>query len=175
MQVQFDLIAAATSAHYDSFKHLLVEYAHTDLADAKHSSIWADLAQLPGRYAPPSGLTLLAGVGDQVVACGAFVATAQPGLAEIKRVYIRPGFRRQGLARILTLALLEQARSASYQTVGICTWSHNTAALALYQTLGFAPIACFRESDKAHLIFLGMPLGPASQHPANPRHSDALE
>ena len=174
MQVQFDLIAAATSAHYDSFKHLLLEYASTDLADAHNSSIWADIAQLPGRYAAPSGLVLLAYRGSELAGCAAFVASIQTGLAEIKRVYVRAAFRAQGLARRLTLALLEQAPLASYQRVGICTWSHNTAALALYQSLGFMPIESFRAPDKAHLIFLGLPLGQANQHPANPRQTGAF-
>jgi ribosomal protein S18 acetylase RimI-like enzyme len=91
------------------------------------------------------------------------VASLTPGLAEIKRIYIRPSFRRQGLARTLTLALADQARLQAFQTVGICTWADNTSALKLYQQLGFAPIASFREPEKSHLVFLGLSLASADQ------------
>ncbi|TXT35913.1 MAG: GCN5-like protein N-acetyltransferase [Comamonadaceae bacterium] len=157
----FQLLCASEPAHYDSFKNLLQEYAERDLADPKQSSIWRDMAQLPGRYAPPHGQVLLAYRDGELAGCGAFVASLTPSLAEIKRIYIRPNFRRQGLARVLTLALAEQARQNAFQTAGICTWAHNTAALALYQQLGFVPIESFREPDKAHLIFLGLPLAQA--------------
>jgi len=157
----FQLLSATESTHYDSFKTLLQEYAERDLADPTHSSIWRDMAQLPGRYAPPHGQVLLAYRDGELVGCGAFVATPTLALAEIKRVYVRPAYRRQGLARLLTLALAEQARQCAFQMAGVCTWPHNTAALTLYQQLGFVPIASFREPDKAHLVFLGLPLAQA--------------
>nr|WP_319566141.1 GNAT family N-acetyltransferase [uncultured Rhodoferax sp.] len=158
LPANFQLLIATDPAHYDSFKGLLQEYAERDLADPKNSSIWRDMAQLPGRYAPPQGQVLLAYRDGELAGCGAFVASHTPSLAEIKRVYIRPSFRRQGLARVLTLALADQARLHAFQTAGICTWPHNTAALALYQQLGFVPVESFREPEKDHLVFLGLPL-----------------
>jgi len=166
MPSPFHFVAAIHEAHFEAFKTLLHEYASHDLDDACHSTIWSDLAQLPGRYAPPSGLALLAYQGQSLAGCGAFVAASTWGMAEIKRVYVRPTFRRQGLARMLTQALLARAQQSAYQTAAICTWPHNTQALALYQNLGFTPIPSFREPDKAHLTFLGLPLVPT----APPRH-----
>jgi len=154
----FQLVSASDPAHYDSFKALLLEYAERDLVDPQHSSIWRDMAQLPGRYAPPHGRVLLAYRDGELAGCGAFVTTQTPALAEIKRVYVRPACRRQGLARTLTLALAAQARLCAYQTAGICTWADNTSALTLYQHLGFTPMASFREPERSHLIFMGLPL-----------------
>ncbi len=39
------------------------------------------------------------------------------------------------------------------------------AALALYQALGFAPIESLCEPDKAHLVFLGLPLAQLKSRP----------
>jgi ribosomal protein S18 acetylase RimI-like enzyme len=158
MSVKFQLVPATSPAHYDAFKQLLQEYAERDLSDACNSTIWRDMAQLPGRYAPPEGQVLLAYDGDELAACGAYVATLTPGLAEVKRVYVRPAFRRQRLAQTLTVGLTEIARLRGYTMAGICTWPDNSSALALYQQLGFTPIASFREPEKAHLTFLGLPL-----------------
>lgn len=163
MPEPFQLVPAITSAQFDDFKVLLHEYASHDLDVACNSTIWHDMAHLPGRYARPAGLVLLAHQGQALVGCGAFVATSQAGMAELKRVYVRPAYRRQGLARVLTQALIDDARQSAWKTAAICTWPHNTHALALYQQLGFEPISNFRDADKAHLTFLGLPLSEATQ------------
>jgi putative acetyltransferase len=160
----FSLKMVSDSPDYDVFKALLLEYAARDLDDSKNSSIWQDLTQLPQRYGAPDGAALLAHRGDALAGCGAFAATARPGVAEIKRIYVRSDFRRQGLARALTQALVAQAKECGYHTAAISTWPHNTQALALYRQLGFAPIAPFKEHTHAQLVFLGLALGPAQQN-----------
>ena len=160
----FTFTAVSSTPDYDVFEALLLEYAGRDLDDSKNSSIWQDLTQLPQRYGSPTGRALLAHHGDALAGCGAFAATAHSGVAEIKRVYVRGDFRRQGLARTLTLALVERAKESGYHTAAISTWPHNTQALALYQQLGFAPIAPFKEHAHAQLVFLGLSLGPAQKN-----------
>lgn len=157
----FTLKPVSAAPDYDVFKALLLEYAAHDLDDSKNSTIWQDLTQLPQRYGAPTGGALLAHRGDALAGCGAFAATSHAGTAEIKRVYVRSGFRRQGLARALTQALVAQAKECGYHTAAISTWPHNVQALALYQQLGFAPIAPFKNHTHAQLVFLGLPLGPA--------------
>ena len=160
----FTLKPVSGSPDYDVFKALLLEYAERDLDDAKNSTIWQDLTQLPQRYGAPLGGALLAHSGGELAGCGAFTATAQPGIAEIKRVYVRCDYRRHGLARALTLSLIVRAKECGYHTAAISTWPHNKEALALYQQLGFAPITPFKEHTHAQLVFLGLALGPAHQN-----------
>jgi len=167
MHSPFKLTSLSTPADYEIFKGLLLEYAQRDLDEPQNSTIWQDIEQLPGRYTAPGGGGLLAHVDNELAACGAFVATAQSGLAEIKRVYVRNSFRRRGLARALTQALIEQARQSGYQSAAISTWPHNTQALALYRELGFVPISPFKAHAHAQLIFLGLPLGEPI-HDKNP-------
>ena len=145
---------------YEVFNQLLLEYAATDLADAANSSIWQDLEALSQRYGAPRGAAMLAYVGDTLAACGAVTDTAQPGVAEIKRIYVRSAWRHQGLARRLTQQLMAQAQRMGYHTAAISTWPENTLALALYQSLGFEPVAPFKSHTHAQLVFLGLPLGP---------------
>ena len=161
----FLLKPVSIAQDFEVFRSLLLEYAATDLADAANSSIWQDLKDLPGRYGPPQGATLLAFAGDQLAGCGALAATRQAGIAEIKRIYVRRPFRRQGLARTLTLQLMAQALALGYHTAAISTWPENTPALTLYRELGFTPIAPFKTHIHAQLVFLGVTLGP--QGPVN--------
>ena len=155
---RFVLRPVTTPQDYAVFKDLLHEYAARDLADAANSTIWQDLQDLPGRYGPPQGAALLAYAGDGLVGCGALAATRQPGVAEIKRIYVRTAFRRQGLARTLTERLVAQARVMGYDVAAISTWPDNTQALALYRDLGFVPIEPFKIHTHAQLVFLGVPL-----------------
>ena len=165
MTAPYTLVEATSAADFELVKTLLQEYAARDLDDAQNSTIWRDLAEWPGRYAPPQGCTVLARTndgrnkgGDTIAACAAFVATGTDGLVEIKRVYVRDAFRRRGLARSLTLNLIDRATRAGHQTAAISTWAHNAQALALYRELGFVPIAPFKEHTHATLVFLGRPL-----------------
>ncbi len=162
----FTIQQVSQPQHYDVFKQLLQEYADRDLADAANSSIWQDLEALPARYGAPRGGAVLAYAQDALAACGAVTDTAVPGVAEIKRIYVRSAFRRQGLARQLTLQLMTQAQQLGYHTAAISTWPKNTLALALYQSLGFVPITPFKTHTHAQLVFLGAPLVPT--YPATP-------
>ncbi len=157
---KFVIKPATTPQDYAAFGKLLREYAAKDLADSANSTIWQDLQDLPGRYGPPRGAALLAYAGDELVACGALAATQQAGVAEIKRIFVRPAYRRQGLAHTLTQHLITQARTLAYQTAAISTWPENTQALALYRDMGFVPVAPFKIHTHAPLVFLGVPLSP---------------
>lgn len=161
----FRLQAVTTAQDYAVFKILLLEYADKDLANAANSTIWQDLEDLQGRYGAPRGAAVLAYAGDRLAGCGALAATQQPGVAEIKRIYVRAPFRRQGLARTLTRHLAAQAQAMGYAMAAISTWPENTQALALYRALGFAPIAPFKIHKHAQLVFLGLPLNAPDPAP----------
>lgn len=162
---RFTLKLVSTPQDYAAFDNLLREYADKDLADAANSTIWKDLENLHERYGPPQGAALLAYANGELAGCGALAATAQAGVAEIKRIYVRPTFRRQNLARTLTVQLVAQAQAMAYNTAAISTWPENTQALALYRALGFVPITPFKIHTHAQLVFLGVPLGPQSPAP----------
>lgn len=155
---RFTLCPVTSAPDYGLFEGLLREYAAGDLADAANSSIWQDLQDLPGRYGPPRGAALLAYAGEELAGCGALAATRQPGVAELKRIYVRAPFRRQGLARTLTQRLVTQAREMGHDVAAISTWPDNTQALALYRDLGFIPMEPFKRHTHAELVFLGVPL-----------------
>lgn len=149
---------------YETFRALLLEYGHSDLADPQHSSIWKDIDNLPGRYAAPTGCVLFAQWNGQLAGCGAFAPAAPEGMAEIKRVYVRKDYRRLGIARRVTEELIVRARSAGYRTAAISTWDDNSQALALYYQMGFEPVPKFKEHASMHLVYLGLALNKPVSH-----------
>jgi len=100
----------------------------------------AELAGLPGAYAPPYGQMLLARIPDDGRLIGLValrpVADA-PDLCEMKRLYVSASARGLGLGRALALAVIEEGRRLGYGRMGLDTLPSMTGAQALYLSLGF--------------------------------------
>jgi GNAT superfamily N-acetyltransferase len=114
----------------------------------------------PAEFAPPAGLFLVARVADAAVGCAGW-RVLEPGLVEVKRVYVAPGHRRRGLAAVLMGALEESARRAGQRTMVLNTGPRQPEALGLYAALGYGPVPGFGAyACVPDAVFLGKPLGP---------------
>ena len=116
------------------------EYASSLAVDLCFQGFDAELASLPGEYAEPQGLLLLALVDGEVAACGAFRPLADADYAnacEMKRLYVRRAYRRLGLGSLLARALMERAAEAGYSSMLLDTLDEMEAARDLYTGLGF--------------------------------------
>jgi putative acetyltransferase len=107
-----------------------------------------ELAELPGAYARPGGIIFLAEHGGQAVGVGALRALG-PGIAEMKRLYVRDAARGLGLGRKLAHALVAEAKRCGYAGVRLDTLPHLTAAIALYADMGFRKIAAYNDNPIA--------------------------
>lgn len=139
-----ELRRAETAADLAQAATLFREYATSLGVDLGFQNFDAELASLPGNYAPPAGCLLLASVGAELGGCGAFrpfAGAGQSGACEMKRLFVRPAFRHYGLGRLLAEALLEAARRAGHSSMLLDTLGSMTAARQLYASLGFAEIS----------------------------------
>jgi putative acetyltransferase len=75
------------------------------------------------------------------------------GVGEVKRVYVVPSHRRRGLARSLMAAVVEEARHRGYTTLRLDTLASRTAAVALYESLGWHPIPPWDHSGEAMVAY----------------------
>jgi len=125
-------------------REILREYARSLDIDLCFQNFEAELAGLPGEYAPPSGQLLLAHVDGALAGCGGLRALHGADYAnacEMKRLYVRPAFRRFGLGRVLAEALLDEARRAGYSVMLLDTLDEMESARELYASLGFEEVA----------------------------------
>ena len=132
-----------TPALLDVAREIFREYALSLDVDLCFQNFDDELAHLPGDYAVPSGQLLLAWVDGELAGCGALRACSEADYAnacEMKRLYVRPGFRRSGLGRVLAQALLDEARRAGYSVMLLDTLDDMEAARELYEMLGFVEI-----------------------------------
>ncbi len=119
------------------------EYADSLPFDLCFQHFDAELAALPGDYGLPTGLLMLAWVAGEPAGCGAFrpLAGVTPARAcEMKRLYVRPAFRRDGVGRALARTLLDQARRAGYTAMFLDTLDEMAPARGLYASLGFIEV-----------------------------------
>ncbi|MCO5978931.1 GNAT family N-acetyltransferase [Ideonella oryzae] len=122
---------------------VFTEYAQTLGVDLGFQDFEAELAALPGDYAPPHGHLLLAYVDGELAGCGAFRPLPDVDYAnacEMKRLFVRRAFRRFGLGRLLAQALMDQATQAGYSAMLLDTLDDMEAARGLYASLGFEEI-----------------------------------
>lgn len=127
----------------DLARGIFREYADSLGIDLTFQDFDAELASLPGPYASPDGHLMLAFVDGELAGCGAFRGLTDVDYAnacEMKRLYVRPAFRRFGLGRLLAQALLDEARRAGYSATLLDTLDDMEAARSLYTSLGFEEI-----------------------------------
>jgi len=116
-----------------------------------------DLASL-AKFQPPEGRLLLAFHEGRVCGIGCLRRIGSE-IAEIKRMYVDPSFRRIGAGRALLESLLTAAGDAGYTKVRLDSPDFMTAAHALYRSCGFQDIEAYPESEipdtfKAYLLFM---------------------
>jgi GNAT superfamily N-acetyltransferase len=93
-------------------------------------------------FAPPRGLFLVGRLAGEPIACGGW-RIVEPGVAELKRMYVASGFRGRGLSRILLGALEDSARNAGVTRIRLETGHRQPEAIQLYETSGYRRIDKF--------------------------------
>lgn len=133
---------------------LFRNYANSLDIDLCFQDFEAELAGLPGKYAPPEGELFLArDAAGLPIGCAAFRQLAQ-GVAEMKRLYVAPEGRGQGLGRFLAEAVIEAAATAGCQEICLDTLPTMRPAIALYRSLGFEETPAYYKTPIEGTVFL---------------------
>ena len=117
---------------------------------------------------PPLGVFYLVELDDgQPLAMGG-LRRSEDGVAELKRVYVRPAGRGHRLGEALARRLVDDARAFGYRTVRLDTLPFMGAAQALYEAMGFVDCAPYPvempEAFRSHIRYMALALAPGAHH-----------
>jgi GNAT superfamily N-acetyltransferase len=122
--------------------------------DLSFQGVDREFATLPGKYARPEGLVLLArSEAGEPVGTVAYRPFAR-GDCEMKRLYVVPDWRGHGAGRLLCDRLIAEARSFGYRRMLLDTGDWLAPALALYRALGFAEVPAYYHNPIAGTVYM---------------------
>jgi putative acetyltransferase len=134
-------------------RELFLEYAAWLTVDLCFQDFDAELATLPGKYAPPTGAILLAQVQGAVAGCVA-MRCLEPAVGEMKRLWVRQSFRNCGIGKLLIEAIVGRARAAGYARLRLDTLPQMKTAVVLYRALNFYEVPAYYNNPVPGAIFL---------------------
>jgi putative acetyltransferase len=155
------LIPARSPEDLRQARRLFEEYALSLGIDLSFQGFAEELAGLPGGYAPPTGCLLLAIEDGEAQGCVG-VRSLGGESCELKRLYVRPAHRGEGVGRALAEAAIAEARRSGYRRMLLDTLPGMDRAQALYRALGFGETAPYRENPVPGAAFFFLELGPAA-------------
>lgn len=161
---EFRIEPARSAADLEVAGRLFEAYAAGLGIDLAFQGFAAELASLPGKYAPPEGELLLARGGDgEVQGCVGLRPIAPEGCCEMKRLYVAPAARGLGVGKALVDAVIHEARRIGYREMRLDTLPDMVGAVGLYRRAGFAPIARYYSNPIAEAVYFGLSLAPLSE------------
>lgn len=151
------IIQASSPEEISQARELFREYGASPDFCVCFKGFDEEVQSLPGIYAPPGGRLLIADLDGEAAGCIGF-RKLEPGVCEIRRLYVRPRYRGKRLGRTLAEAIIAQARQAEYHTARLGTLPVMKEAIALYQSLGFVPVAPYKDNALAGAIYMELSL-----------------
>lgn len=150
------------SPELDNIRNLFREYEQELGEDLCFQSFEAELKDPLKKYGPPTGTLLLAYWEQEIAGCIALTAMQEPATCEMKRLYVKPAFRKYGIGRKLAEELLKRAVEKGYTTMKLDTLEKLQAAIRLYEQLGFEKTGAYYDNPLPGVVYMAKKLDTAN-------------
>jgi ribosomal protein S18 acetylase RimI-like enzyme len=154
----FAITSASSERDIETVRQLFRAYAESLPFSLAFQNFITELGGLPAPYVAPAGCLLLAKRASLAVGVVGLKPLAA-GIAEIKRLYVAPEARGDGLGRALAERAIAAARAKGYERLRLDTHRPSmAAAMALYRDLGFVEIPPYGPDLEGAIAFFEKPL-----------------
>ena len=138
----------------DIIRNLFREYAAELNEDLCFQSFEAEVGNPLKKYGPPAGSILLAFIDDEPAGCIALTPLPVAGTCEMKRLYVRPAYRKYGLGRELVSSLITIAKEKGYEKMQLDTLQRLRPAITLYEQFGFMHTVPYNFNPIADVVYM---------------------
>ena len=150
-----EIIKAGTPEQIATARELMLEYAAWVEFCLCFQGFEEEMRTLPGKYAPPAGRLLLALWDGKPAGVIGLRPLNEPGVCEMKRLYVRPEFRAHGIGRLLAERVIAEAAEIGYTRMRLDTIPGKMdRAIAMYRDLGFRETQPYYETPAGQTIFM---------------------
>jgi putative acetyltransferase len=157
MDKRIQFIQAESPSQIAEARRLFIEYSESLGLDLCFQNFEKELSELPGSYAPPEGRLFLAVSGERICGCIGLRKIGEDSnkTCEMKRLYVRPEFRGQGIGKAMALKLIEEARLVGYERMRLDTLPAQMGdAIKMYRALGFREIEPYYHNPVEGALFM---------------------
>jgi len=158
MNAEIKIISAATPEHIHAVRSLFTEYQQWLNFSLCFQGFDKELAELPGKYAPPKGRIYLASVAENIAGCIALRPMDEEGICEMKRLFVRKEFRGKGIGKMLAERTIADAQQIGYRAMRLDTLQRMESARALYTILGFKVIPAYYDNPMDEVVYMELQL-----------------
>ena len=138
----------------DAIRELFREYEKELNEDICFQSFEDELRDPLKKYGPPSGDLMLAYWDDEVAGCIALTKMKEENACEMKRLYVRPDFRKNKIGKYLVEDLLTAAKERNYRIMRLDTFEKLEPAIHLYHQYGFKNISAYYDNPLNGVVYM---------------------
>ena len=153
-----EIIQAITQKDIEDARSIFREYEQWLGLSLCFQSFEQELADLPGKYAPPDGRLYLARLDGETAGCIA-LRKLEGGVCEMKRLFLRENARGKGVGVALIEKLISDAVEIGYSRMRLDTFPPKMKkAVELYESHGFKRIAPYYDNPHQETLFMELDL-----------------
>ena len=158
MSEPFEFVQVERGPLLEEIRALFLEYKGSLNFELCFQNFDQELRELPGKYARPEGRLILCRVDGKTAGCIA-LKPLEPGVCEMKRLYVRPEFRGRKLGLNLARRIISEARAIGYSSMRLDTIrGYMDNAIALYESLGFKEIPPYYDNPIPNAFYMELSL-----------------
>jgi putative acetyltransferase len=147
-----EYIIANTDEEYKYATMLFKEYAAWLNIDLGFQHFDAELMRIKTMYGLPQGGIILCKAGDEFIGCVG-IRKIDSDTAELKRMFIKPAFQKQGIGKVLLQKAVELAKTLDYTAIRLDTLNYMTSAIKLYKQYGFYEIPAYYNNPNETAVY----------------------